>query len=98
MTTDPADRMAEAVQQIAQRLAPLETLAAEGRPLRTAVQRLAPLIPLAYVVLALMVAATGLGTWLIVRASQDGHAALVKLIDQSTANQAEMLRRLHPQP
>jgi hypothetical protein len=91
MTTDPAERMADAVQQIAQRLAPLETLAHE-------VHTVTRFLPLASIVLALMVAATGVGTWLMLRDSREGHAALVKMIDQSVANQAEMLRRLHPQP
>jgi hypothetical protein len=83
--------MATAVQQIADHLHALQSHT-------QALVTLARVASLAYIVLALMVAATGLGTWLMLRDSREGHAALVKMIDQSAANQAEMLRRLHPQP
>ena len=55
-------------------------------------------LPLGYGLLALLLVATGVGFWLMQRDSREGHAALVQMIDRSVANQAEMLRRLHPQP
>jgi hypothetical protein len=104
--TDPAAvHMAEAIHALAQRLEPLDTMAQEVHAIHGTLQgllqpvaSLARMLPLAYGALALLVAATLLGTWLMLRDSREGHAALVKMIEQSAANQAEMLRRLHPQP
>jgi hypothetical protein len=92
---DPAAvHMTEAIHALAQRLEPLDRMAQDVHTLAS----LTRFVAVGYVALALMVAATGFGTWLMLRESREGHAALVHMIEQSAANQAEMLRRLHPQP